>query len=154
MFAKKWSQSERRGMRVHSHREADEPRTSRRNGLRLSGVWKMLRLQCRVCESSMSHLIPNTAEMPKCLSRDVHAWSRDSRGRTLCPRCNSSSLRLKESGSNVPKLLWTNFILCFVFYITRVSRFVNENNSHSASSSFRIFRFLNISNTTLTERYF
>lgn len=108
-------------MCVHLHREANEPRAFRRNGLRLSGVWKMLRLQCRVCESSMSHLIPNTAEMPKCLSRDV----RDSRGRTLCSRCNSSSLRLKESGSNTPKLLRTNFIVCFVFYITRVSRFVN-----------------------------
>lgn len=37
----------------------------RRNGLCLSGVWKMLRLQCRVCESSMSRLIPNTAENAK-----------------------------------------------------------------------------------------
>lgn len=111
---------------VHLHREASEPRASRRSGLRLSGVWKMRRLRCRVCESSMSHLIPNTAEMPKCLSRDVHTWSRDSRGRTLCSRCNSSSLRLKESGSNTPKLLRTRFSLRFVFYITRVSRFVNE----------------------------
>lgn len=131
---------------THTHTEATEPLAFRWNGLHLSGFWKILRLQCRVCESSMLHLIPNTAEMPKCFSGDVHTWSQDSRGRTLCSHCNSSSLRLKERGSNTPGLLLT------ILTLHESQGFWIKN--FTFSFHYLDIYVLHISNTTVTERYF
>lgn len=51
----------------------------------------------RVCESSMSRLIPNRCRRnAKCLSGDFQCWSQDLRRGTACSRCDASSQRLKE----------------------------------------------------------
>lgn len=128
------------GTHTKIHREANEPQAFRRNGLRLSRVWKMLWLQCRVCESSMSHLIPNAAVMPKCLSGDVHTWSQDSRGRTLCSHCNSSSLRLKESVKHTKAASDHFHLVLHVVHHTSL-KVCELKISHSASIIYRIFMY-------------